>query len=673
VKRLPAAIISALVVTIMAVAPAVAHIKPHAGAHAAPWRWKTVDGGTQQVPGGTQADVKLNCPTGYRPVSLEWRLETSSLVRQAEYMDYSGNWGRAFVYNPTTTTRTVKASLDCVNAADVGTISVTSKDFAATGGQIGGFVACPVLTTTMIGGGADFGSYEDGRSIDYSAPTSSGWYVSAHGATGSLHVEAYCISLGYQAGMHLVQQRVGATSATASCSSTERVVSGGGLTYSVGGSIDPKISDGKLTGVSQLHGAPGSLTSYASVNTTSTWFVAEALCAPVSVPNVLFYTAPSGDQFRSNISYTFTASDPAGEDLTYQCYLNGNYGYPCVPGTTPNTVSNLDDGTYALRVDARNDSNVVGATTASFRIDTTPPTVNLGGKPSDPTDSRTANFTLEVSDNITGVGQVLCRLDTASEDLCPTSPSYANLADGSHTFAWRASDGVGNQDSGSYTWVVDATPPTATLTAPGAPFTQTTSARVKWTGDDAGTGVASWDIQWQRATYKSTFGAWSTPDTFAANASSNGYTGLARGSDTCYRVRGTDSAGNTSAWSKSRCTAVLLDDRAFTASAGWSRIAGGGYYAGTASSTTRINATLTLVGAQLDRLAVLATTCPTCGLVGVYVKDALVGAVDLHAASTHERQLLTLPAFGYRTGTVTLKVLTSGKLVRIDGVGTSRT
>ena len=87
----------------------------------------------------------------------------------------------------------------------------------------------------------------------------------------------------------------------------------------------------------------------------------------------------------------------------------------------------------------------------------------------------------------------------------------------------------------------------------------------------------------------------------------------------------------------------------------------------------RLNATLTLDGAQLDRLALLATTCPTCGKVGVYVNATLIGTVDLHAATAHNRQLIALPPFALRTGTVTLKVLTAGKLVRIDGLGVSRT
>jgi hypothetical protein len=55
------------------------------------------------------------------------------------------------------------------------------------------------------------------------------------------------------------------------------------------------------------------------------------------------------------------------------------------------------------------------------------------------------------------------------------------------------------------------------------------------------------------------------------------------------------------------------------------------------------------------------------------VNGALIGKVSLHATTTQNRRLITLPAFTYRTGTVTIKVLTSGKLVRIDGLGISRT
>jgi hypothetical protein len=118
---------------------------------------------------------------------------------------------------------------------------------------------------------------------------------------------------------------------------------------------------------------------------------------------------------------------------------------------------------------------------------------------------------------------------------------------------------------------------------------------------------------------------------------------------------------------------VVLDERALTASGGWVINTSSAYYGGSALSSKHLNATLKRSGAQLDRLALLASTCATCGVVGAYVAGALIAKVNLHASSTHNRRLIRLAPFRYRTGTVTLKVLTGGKLVRIDGLGISRT
>jgi hypothetical protein len=674
-KRLTTVLTTVLMISgVMMAAPA-AHA---AGAHAAPWRWKTVAATPQTVAGGTQGDVIIYCPAGYRPVSLEWHLDSTYstsvylLNRQAEYLDYGGNWGRLLFYNAHTVTRTVYASLNCVHGDDVGTISVVGKDFTPASG--GGFVACPSLTSTMIGGGADFGSYENGRSIDFSAPTSSGWYVNGHGATGVLHIEVYCIALGYQAGMHLVQHQAGATSSSVACSTGERVVSGGGYAYAVGGAIDPAAYKGYLVQVDQQRLTAGVLdvTAFISSGTASTWFVAEALCAPASIPSVLIYTWPTGDRSSPNISYTFTASDQAGEDLRYQCYLNGSAGYPCIPGTTPNTVSSLPDGSYSLAIEARNDSNQTDTETTSFRVDTTPPTVTVSGKPANPTQSRLAAFTVVGSDAGTGVAQVSCYLDSETDHTCPAPTNYSGLADGVHTFHWRAVDAIGNQSTGSYAWRVDTIAPTAALTAPTAPFTPSSATTVKWTGSDTGSGVLSWQIQWRRAPYTGGFGAWSSSATLPASTLSHTYTGLAPGYDYCFRIRSVDRVGLVSPYS-SRCTAIPLDDRALAASSGWIRVTSSAYYAGTATYTTTLNATLTRSGAQLDRLALLVTKCAGCGVVGVYVNGVLIAKVNLYSSATYNRQLVQLAPFSYRTGTVSLKVLTSGKLVRIDGLGISRT
>jgi hypothetical protein len=80
---------------------------------------------------------------------------------------------------------------------------------------------------------------------------------------------------------------------------------------------------------------------------------------------------------------------------------------------------------------------------------------------------------------------------------------------------------------------------------------------------------------------------------------------------------------------------------------------------------------LTRTGVVLDRVGVVATTCSTCGTVGIYVRSRLIGRVNLSTSSTHNRVVKLLPPFSARSGTVSVKVLTAGRPVVIDGLVTS--
>jgi hypothetical protein len=122
-----------------------------------------------------------------------------------------------------------------------------------------------------------------------------------------------------------------------------------------------------------------------------------------------------------------------------------------------------------------------------------------------------------------------------------------------------------------------------------------------------------------------------------------------------------------------KCTAVPLDDRALTASAGWSRKTGSGCFAGTFTTTTKYGATLTSQTAQIVRIGWVATRRPSCGGVGVYSNGQLITKVNLRSATTQRSVLILLPKFSYRTGKVTLKVLTNSRTVSIDALALSRT
>lgn len=218
----------------------------------------------------------------------------------------------------------------------------------------------------------------------------------------------------------------------------------------------------------------------------------------------------------------------------------------------------------------------------------------------------------------------------------------------------------------------DVTPPAVSVPAVAARFTTAATIRVSWAASDAGSGVARHQLRVRRAAYNSTFSGWEYPATWQRLTSATAPVSVAAGYDHCFSARVIDHAGNASAWSGERCVARLLDDRSLTASAGWARGTGSTFYLSTVTSTTGpAGRWLSRAGARLSHVALLVTTCPSCGSVDVYVGAAKIGAVNLYAPTTAHRRTVVLPRFTYRTGTVTIRTTSAGKLVRIDGLGMS--
>ena len=69
------------------------------------------------------------------------------------------------------------------------------------------------------------------------------------------------------------------------------------------------------------------------------------------------------------------------------------------------------------------------------------------------------------------------------------------------------------------------------------------------------------------------------------------------------------------------------------------------------------------------RIAIVATTCPTCGSISVYWGSTFLKTISLKSTTTVNKKLLVVTTFASaRAGTLTIKVYTSGKKVILDGV-----
>ena len=207
--------------------------------------------------------------------------------------------------------------------------------------------------------------------------------------------------------------------------------------------------------------------------------------------------------------------------------------------------------------------------------------------------------------------------------------------------------------------------------SPLATFASTSSIAVHWGARTGLADVATYDVRYRQAPRNAGFGAYATwlsatsltSRTFSA---SPGYT-------YCYSVRVRDVDDHLSGWTADRCTAVPLDDRSLTRSSGWTSGTGTAYYRSTYLRASLFGARLTRTGVVAKRIALLATTCATCGSVKVYWGSTLLKTVNLYSRTTVNKKLITVATFtSARSGTLSIKVSSSGKKVIIDGVAIRR-
>ena len=200
-----------------------------------------------------------------------------------------------------------------------------------------------------------------------------------------------------------------------------------------------------------------------------------------------------------------------------------------------------------------------------------------------------------------------------------------------------------------------------------------TSISVHWSATPGTNPIDGYNVRYRRAAWNGTgFGSyvmWKYR-TMSTSASLS----AAAGSTYCFSTQAVDYLGLVSAWTADTCTAVPLDDRSLTRGSGWSAKTGSAYYKSTYLQATTLGAKLTASKVTAQRIAVVATTCSTCGSIKVYWGSTLLKSISLKSSTTANKKLITVIAWGApKTGTLSIKVASSGKKVMIDGVVIRRT
>jgi HYR domain len=162
---------------------------------------------------------------------------------------------------------------------------------------------------------------------------------------------------------------------------------------------------------------------------------------------------PTGTVASASASITFVV------DGTPECSLDGGTFAAC---TSPHQLAGLADGAHAFAVRAVDaaGNRSPASTPRTWTVDTTPPaTPTITGGPTGTVTAGSASLSFQADE------LAQCSVDGGGFSPCSSPHELGGLADGTHSFAVRAVDAVGNQSPATppRTWVVDTTKPALTL------------------------------------------------------------------------------------------------------------------------------------------------------------------------------------------------------------------
>jgi hypothetical protein len=402
---------------------------------------------------------------------------------------------------------------------------------------------------------------------------------------------------------------------------------------------------------------------------TTAWGAAAAPGAPA--PSVSGVTG-------SSVQIAWPAADPADQVQQYTVTRQPGAVSTVLPGSaTSATLTGLTAGTtYTVTVAAQNlAGSAQGTVLATPKHDTPVWPSNVQATVDKVTSRVTVTWSLVPDPQFSDPLHFRVVAGSAVLDGIPVTARSASLVVHSPGEGQVLVYSVGAKaewpgaTSSSFVFPGDDTqaPTMRTPSVPTVLTTTSTTLRFSATDDRR---VRDYQVAIRGAGTGQALGSWSYPSTWAhLTTGSLALSRLSTGSTHCYVVRARDDAGNVSRWSPQVCVTVALDDRSWSrTTSGWATSTSSAYYLGSASATSRSSQVLRRTGTRTDAMTLVVTRCPTCGSVGVYDDGVLVAKVSLYASTTVRRALVAVPLGGRRAGTLTIKTLSTGKPVVIDGV-----
>lgn len=213
----------------------------------------------------------------------------------------------------------------------------------------------------------------------------------------------------------------------------------------------------------------------------------------------------------------------------------------------------------------------------------------------------------------------------------------------------------------------DVTPPNAAMLAPTASVQIGRAIGVSWSGSDNSGTSPTYTVRYRAASTSSAFGSYAPwlSRTSATNGSFNGTPGATY----CFAVQAKDTAGNVSAWTADRCTAVPLDDRnaVFT---NVERGSGSSFYLGTVAIGRVSGGRLSWRGLRGRSFSLAIQMCKACRYADVVWNGTVIKKMSLYADIP---RIVTVPLMqfsGVQSGTLDLVV--RSPVIVIDSLGVSQ-
>jgi hypothetical protein len=183
-----------------------------------------------------------------------------------------------------------------------------------------------------------------------------------------------------------------------------------------------------------------------------------------------------------------------------------------------------------------------------------------------------------------------------------------------------------------------------------------------------GIAIPALDVRERVAGHNTPFGAWAYPATAqrTAGIAKISASGAKPGASYCFETRTTNIDGVLSDWSLPSCTAIAMDDRALKRSGKWLSVKNSAYFQGTDSDSVNTSSLLS-TSIRASQVWIIATTCSTCGNVGLRVGSTTMW-VSLRSTTTRHRVAVWVPWGAKINRSVSIVQRTAGKRVHIDGI-----